>query len=256
MLTAMIRGISPPYGVLPAAALLALGLAAAGPAAAATGSAVSAPDTLDSRPPLVAALSPAGGETLQAADQETLRWSVDESSWGAAPAAITVTVFDGAEVLAQALVPPDPDGTYAWVWTVPDQATTAAVLAVEATDRFGWIGADQGEAFTIEGSSTPAPPTPTVDRLGPVHPNPFNPGTTVAFNLRAAAEIRLTVFDVRGREMATLAQGDRPAGRHAAAWDGRGPDGRAAPSGTYFARLSVRGADRRDELTARLTLVK
>lgn len=254
MRSATIRGISPWRGRLPALAAAAALLAAA--AAGAAPSAVSAPDTLDSRPPQVSVLYPAGGETLQAAAQETLRWSVDETSWGAAPAAITVTVFDGAEVLAQALVPPDPDGTYAWVWTVPDASTTAAVLAVEAADRFGWIGADQGGAFAIEGSGTGTPPSPASDRLGPVHPNPFNPGTTVAFNLRAAAAIDLTVFDVRGREMATLARGDWPAGRHAAAWDGRGPDGRAAPSGTYFARLSVRGADRRDELTARLTLVK
>ncbi len=256
MRTATIRGVSPPHGVLSAAVLVAISLVAAGPAAAATGSAVSAPDTLDSRPPLVSVLYPAGGESLQAAAQETLRWSVDESSWGAAPAAITVTVFDGAEVLAQALVPPDPDGQYTWVWTVPDHATAAAVLAVGAVDRFGGIGADQGGEFAIEGSGTGTPPTVTVDRLGPVHPNPFNPGTTVAFNLRAAAVIELTVFDVRGRVMATLAQGDWPAGRHAAAWDGRGSDGRSAPSGTYFARLDVRGADRRDALTARLTLLK
>ena len=255
MRTATIRGISPPRVSLPALASAAV-LLASGLAAAATGNAVSAPDTLDSRPPLVAVLYPAGGETLQAAAQETLRWSVDESSWGAAPAAITVTVFDGAEVLAQALVPPDPGGQYAWIWTVPDNATAAAMLAVEAVDRFGGIGANQGGLFTIEGGGTGTPPAATVDRLGPVHPNPFNPGTTVAFDLRAAAAIELTVFDVRGREMATLAQGDRPAGRHVATWDGRGPDGRIAPSGTYFARLSVRGADRRDELTARLTLVK
>jgi len=255
MLSATIRGNSPCRGRLPALAAAAALLAAAGTAGAAP-SAVSVPDTLDSRPPQVAVLSPSGGQTLQAAAQETLRWSVDETSWGAAPAAITVTVFDGAEVLAQALVPPEPDGVYAWVWTVPDQATTAAVLAVEAVDRFGWIGADQGGEFTIAGGGTGTPPSPAGDRLGPVHPNPCNPGTTVAFHLRAAAAIDLTVFDVRGREMATLARGDWPAGRHAAAWDGRGPDGRAAPSGTYFARLSVRGADRRDELTARLTLVK
>ena len=148
------------HGTVPAAALLALGLLAAGRAAAATGSAVSAPDTLDSRPPLVAVLHPAGGETLQAAAQETLRWSVDETSWGAAPAAITVTVFDGAEVLVQALVAARPGR--------PVRLDLDRARPRDGRGRAGewrpWTASagsapTMATAFTIEGGGTATPPT-------------------------------------------------------------------------------------------------
>jgi glycosidase len=73
------------------------------------------------------------------------------------------------------------------------------------------------------------------------YPNPFNPATTIRFSLPAAADVSLTVFDVLGREVASLAIGRRAAGVHTAVWDGRNAEGNAVGSGIYFYRLSVNG---------------
>ncbi|MBK8166834.1 MAG: T9SS type A sorting domain-containing protein [bacterium] len=83
-------------------------------------------------------------------------------------------------------------------------------------------------------------------------PNPFNPRTTVRFTLGEEGQVALAVHDAAGRLVAVLA-GDRfAAGQHAVTWDGRDREGRAAASGTYFARLRAGDQTR----TLALTLVR
>lgn len=69
------------------------------------------------------------------------------------------------------------------------------------------------------------------------HPNPFNPQTTITFSLPRAQDVSLRVYDVQGRCVATLAHGERAAGAHQVAWQGRDDRGLAVPSGTYIYRL-------------------
>ncbi|HKW14149.1 MAG TPA: FlgD immunoglobulin-like domain containing protein [Candidatus Krumholzibacteria bacterium] len=73
-------------------------------------------------------------------------------------------------------------------------------------------------------------------------PNPFNPRTTVQFQLASAATVRVDVYDASGRLIRTLLDGARPAGRHSLEWDGTDHAGRGVASGVYFARLRVDGA--------------
>lgn len=72
-------------------------------------------------------------------------------------------------------------------------------------------------------------------------PNPFNPRTTIRFDLPAAGSVRLAVHDVAGRLVRVLVEGERVAGSCEAVWDGRDETGRAMASGSYFARLSAGG---------------
>lgn len=215
----------------------------------------SAPGVLDSRAPIVTAVYPTGGELFTSAVVETLRWTVDEDGWGD-PEPLTVTLLDGVAVLDQFTLAPTPGGVYALPWSVSDINTTNARMAVSALDGFGWSGADTSGTFAIQPSTTDAPDAFLVDRIGPVQPNPFNPSTSIAFTLQSPADLSLTVFDVRGRALVELASGRWETGRHAVRWDGRDRDGRQAPSGAYFARLSLRGEDRAESLVTRLTLVK
>jgi hypothetical protein len=71
-------------------------------------------------------------------------------------------------------------------------------------------------------------------------PNPFNPTTSIRYETPAAATVTLSIHDVAGRLVIELVRGPVPRGAHTVTWDGRGTDGRPAPSGVYFARL---GAD-------------
>jgi len=70
-------------------------------------------------------------------------------------------------------------------------------------------------------------------------PNPFNPATTLSFDLPDAASVELAVFDVAGRRVATLLDGFVAAGVQSVRWSGRSDDGFLLPSGTYFARLDA-----------------
>ncbi|MBN1352065.1 VCBS repeat-containing protein [candidate division KSB1 bacterium] len=80
-------------------------------------------------------------------------------------------------------------------------------------------------------------------RLFQNYPNPFNPETEIAFELPLAAEVRLTVFDLRGQVVRRLLDAITPAGCHRVLWNGRDESGRPIASGTYFYRLQVREID-------------
>jgi hypothetical protein len=68
-------------------------------------------------------------------------------------------------------------------------------------------------------------------------PNPFNPSTSLEFSLATAGHASMKVYDVLGREVASLFNGQAEAGRlYRATWDASG-----MPSGMYFARLESAG---------------
>ena len=69
-------------------------------------------------------------------------------------------------------------------------------------------------------------------------PNPFNPSTTISFSLPAECAVRLEVYDVSGRLVARLIDGERrSAGLNNVEWNGRDASGRTAVSGIYVYRL-------------------
>lgn len=80
---------------------------------------------------------------------------------------------------------------------------------------------------------------PTSYSLEQNYPNPFNPTTEIPFGMPAAGHVELTVFNVLGQRVATLANGEFPAGTHTVTWDGRDSDGQTVSSGVYFYRIST-----------------
>ena len=84
------------------------------------------------------------------------------------------------------------------------------------------------------------PPTPRAVLYAST-PNPFNPRTTIAFDLPRAGHARLDLFDVRGRRLRRIVDALLPIGTHRCAWDGKLANGTAAASGTYLYRLFVDG---------------
>ena len=62
----------------------------------------------------------------------------------------------------------------------------------------------------------------------------------MGFALPRATQVRLSVLDIQGREVAVLAQGMFEAGRHSVEWDGRGREG-ALGAGLYLVRLQTPG---------------
>ncbi|MGA8264581.1 MAG: T9SS type A sorting domain-containing protein [Ignavibacteriaceae bacterium] len=66
------------------------------------------------------------------------------------------------------------------------------------------------------------------------YPNPFNPTTTISYQLQTVSNVKLIVYDVLGRPVATMVNERQTAGRHLAKFDAGG-----LPSGVYFYRLQA-----------------
>lgn len=71
-------------------------------------------------------------------------------------------------------------------------------------------------------------------RLGQNYPNPFNPSTTIIYELQTSSDVRISVFDLLGREVSVLVNERRDAGLHEVKFDSSN-----LASGVYFCRLRV-----------------
>ncbi len=99
---------------------------------------------------------------------------------------------------------------------------------------------------------------PVIPATGPFqlrqnHPNPFNPSTSISFQIfEPSPDCRLEIFNLRGQKVKTLASGYLEKGNHTLVWDGRDDQGRAVGSGIYHYRLS----DGSQTQTKRMVLMK
>lgn len=117
---------------------------------------------------------------------------------------------------------------------VPEDAADYEVLV------FGPCGPALSDPATLTVAATGVEPAATAARLelsAPV-PNPSLRSTRLDFVLPRAGDAELAIYDVGGRRLATVLRASLAAGRHSAAWDGKGPEGRRVRAGLYFARLS------------------
>jgi hypothetical protein len=65
------------------------------------------------------------------------------------------------------------------------------------------------------------------------YPNPFNPSTTIRFSISERSQVRVTIFNLLGQQVAELANGEMPAGNHQRIWNAH------VASGMYFYRLEA-----------------
>ncbi len=84
------------------------------------------------------------------------------------------------------------------------------------------------------GSNTISSEIPTEFKLYENYPNPFNPSTSIRYDIPANSFVKLIVYDVTGKEVATLVNETMTAGKYEAVWSGR-----EFASGVYFARIEA-----------------
>ncbi len=82
---------------------------------------------------------------------------------------------------------------------------------------------------------------PTTFKLNNNYPNPFNPETTISFNLPAQAKVELSVYNIKGQKVTNLVNETMPAGKHDVTWKGRGSSEKPVSSGVYFYKLTANG---------------
>ncbi len=151
----------------------------------------------------------------------------------------------------------------AGVWTagtfVPaaEAGATLAYFGSGATPAGNWDNGTATPGATNEVSSVSIEriegETPTGFALRGNYPNPFNPTTTIHYELVEAGEVVLTVYNLLGKEVAELVNGVQPAGVYQAQWDGRDSDGHVAASGVYLYRVTFDGQQSQSRI---MTLLK
>ena len=132
--------------------------------------------------------------------------------------------------------------------------STGESVKLNETDAMSFTAdEDHNKGFTLTitpdevTSANPESEVPQELTLNQNYPNPFNPVTTISFALPEDSEVQLEVYDVMGRKVTTLVDGQRSAGEHDVSWDASN-----ASSGTYMYRLQVDG----QVMTRTMTLVK
>jgi len=71
------------------------------------------------------------------------------------------------------------------------------------------------------------------------YPNPFNPTTTIIYELPVRLEVTLSIYDIMGRNIQTLVKTTQPSGNYETHWNGTDYEGKQVPAGMYFARLQA-----------------
>jgi hypothetical protein len=129
----------------------------------------------------------------------------------------------------------------------------AGTNTIEITNVTGRLGIDVVEVFSL-GTGTSVDPNelPAGFALEQNYPNPFNPVTTINYTVGQAGSVRILVFDILGRQVATLVDTNLPAGVHQVTWDARTATGEMAGSGVYFYRFDTPVGS----ATRRMVLVK
>jgi hypothetical protein len=156
----------------------------------------------------------------------------------------------------------DPGGFMAGVATAPN----LDVYVADQVQLFGVVRRASGSAVDMLPSQTQltdllyragatsdvpevvSPRIPTRLELSPASPNPFVSTTLIRFGLPRDGHVTLEVFDLLGRRVRRLADGERVAGEHAIRWDGRDDDGSRLGAGLYFTRLVWNGEARRSKV--------
>lgn len=136
-------------------------------------------------------------------------------------------------------------GQFDWteaVFELGESSGTARFRFVFGSDGYvggeGWYIDDI--MFETEPVSNPdALQVPTVLKLSPNYPNPFNPTTSISFSMPVADHARLEIFNLKGQKVKVLVDDILPAGISTLTWNGKDDNGRAVASGVYFYRLST-----------------
>ncbi len=104
----------------------------------------------------------------------------------------------------------------------------------DLSTNISWILANK---FGLTSAGAGPVSKPAVFQLDRPFPNPFGVTTTVRFSLASEGRARLTVWDVTGRKVATLLDGEQKAGIHSVTWDGSPAGGHPVAAGIYYVRL-------------------
>jgi hypothetical protein len=135
--------------------------------------------------------------------------------------------------------------------SVEDTPPGDGYYVIAAVDGDGYCGGFS-ERVLVGLTGVPLPDLPRELAVTEVVPNPFNPRTTITYAVPRRSRVRVGIYDLMGRRVRDLVDGEQAAGHHAVEWDGRDAGGSWVAAGVYLVRVSDGAA----AATAKVVLAK
>ncbi len=124
-----------------------------------------------------------------------------------------------------------------------NSGTSSFTLRLEVTDTYTNMTATSTMNVTVNSVIDPIEKslseTPNEFKLHGNYPNPFNPTTTIKFDLKEDSKVTLKIYNTLGQEVRSLVNDTKEAGYHSVLWDGKNNQGSAVPSGLYIYRINA-----------------
>ncbi len=209
----------------------------------------------DPEAPEVTVTWPNGGEVLMYGSQYEIRWVATDNARVTSIAILLST--DGGTSWPDTIAADEANDS-CYVWEVPDISSDMARIKVVAVDGAQNQGFDLSDAdFTLWGTTAgiPVPAGPGVPEAAHVAVLGSNPVGAVAhilYGIPRDSRVKLTIYDVRGRLVASLVNGYRQAGYYSLDWDCSRQSGTDHGPGIYFVRLECNHA----QATAKIVIAK
>jgi len=181
---------------------------------------------------------PVGGETFFTGESVIIKWSVlishGENNWDLYFSSNGGGDWEEIELDLESFKTTN-------TWTVPQLLTENARIRI-VQDNAGTNYSDDSGDFIITDTQSSIEindHNPTVFKLHPNYPNPFNPTTTISYDLSRSSNVELKIYDQLGRLVKTLVNDRQNANHYKVSWDGRDEAGNQVVSGIYVYRLKI-----------------
>ncbi len=187
-------------------------------------------------------ISHAGGSAIKQFNGSCRIGSGSENAGVIAAGTNTATYSTTGETNGIHLSAADQDnGTFQW--TAPPGETGDVTLYIAghqgsasgANTNLSFVSSEIATDVGENGSSA----IPNGYKLSDNYPNPFNPSTSIAFDLPQRSHVTIEIFNLLGQKVARLADEEYPAGSHTVTWSGMSSDGQSVPTGIYLYRLEA-----------------
>ena len=171
--------------------------------------------------------SPLGGEQWHAGDTKEIRWLKNFSG------DVSISLYRGTELVSEIVSGTSNPGSFNW--NIPSSLITADNYKIKiSSSALPALYTFSDSTFTISGGGVVTGndkefSTPLENSLAQNFPNPFNPATEINYSIAEGGYVTLKVYDVTGREVASLVNENKPAGRYSVSFNGN-----KFASGVYF----------------------
>lgn len=92
--------------------------------------------------------------------------------------------------------------------------------------------------YSTGGGEGGSPSIPNLTQLENAYPNPFNPDTTIRYQLKDPGKVEIVIYNAKGQMLCSFSASHETAGSYHFRWDGRDSSGNVLPSGVYLYRMS------------------